>query len=75
MVDIYLMHMVAKAILIKGLSSVVQCHWKALFLKMMSVKDTMLNKSLDCTFSRKCAVKRYTNLFPPELIISKDTVN
>ena len=46
MVDIYLMHMVAKATWIKHLSSVDQCYWKTLFLKVMSVKYSMLNKRL-----------------------------
>ena len=82
MVDIYLMHTVAKATWIKRLSSVDQSHWKILFLKMMSVKDRKLNKRLDCTFSKKCAtafheqvLESWTNVYPSEPVNSKDIVN
>ena len=34
MVDIYLLQTVAKATWIKRLSSIDQCHWKTLFLKI-----------------------------------------
>ena len=55
MVDIYVMHKVAKATWIKHLSSAQQCDWKTLFLKMMDIKETLLNKKLDHTFFEKCA--------------------
>ena len=46
MVDIYIMHKVAKAMWIKCLSSIDQCHWKTLFLKLLAVKETLLNKQV-----------------------------
>ena len=49
------MHKVAKATWIKHLSSAQQCDWKTLFLKMMDIKETLLNKKLDRTFFEKCA--------------------
>ena len=55
MVDIYIMHKVAKAMWIKRLSSIDQCHWKTLFLKLLAMKETLLNKRLDNTFFQKCA--------------------
>ena len=55
MVDIYIMHKVAKAMWIKRLSSIDQCHWKTLFLKLLAVNETLLNKRLDNTFfSKEC---------------------
>ena len=54
MVDIYIMHKVAKAMWIKSLSSIDQCHWKTLFLKLLAMKETLLNKRLDNTFFQKC---------------------
>ena len=48
------MHKVAKAMWIKRLSSIDQCHWKALFLKLLAVNETLLNKRLDNTFFQKC---------------------
>ena len=54
MVDIYIMHKVAKAMWIKRLSSIDQCHWKTLFLKLLAMKETLVNKRLDNTFFQKC---------------------
>ena len=36
MVDIYIMHKVAKAMWIEHLSSIDQCHWKTLFFEIVS---------------------------------------
>ena len=66
MVDIYVMHTVAKATWIKRLSSVEQCHWKTLFLKMMGIKETLLNKKVDSSFFKKCFWSR-TNLASAKL--------
>ena len=54
MIDIYSMHIVAKATWIKRLNGTEQCHWKILFLKMMAIKENMLNKKPDCTFFKNC---------------------
>ena len=54
MVDIYISHKVAKAMWIKRLTSIEQCHWKTLFLEMMQIEETLLNKKLDNAFLKRC---------------------